>query len=69
MALLTDNDMVVHRHAKQSARFHNAVGNLNVGAARLRVSARVIMRQNYRHRTDVQRTADDFTRVDRSLVD
>ena len=65
----TDDHVVVHGNPQQPPGFGDALGDLDVGAARLRASARVVVDQNQRGGAEVEAASDHFARVDRGFVD
>lgn len=69
MALSTDDDMVVHHDAEQAACLGDPACDLDVGPAGLGIPAGVVVHEDHRGRTHVERLTDDLARVDRRLVD
>lgn len=69
MPLAPDDHMIVDHHAEQPAGLGDALGDLDVGAARLGRAAGVIVNQDQRARSQVERLADHLARMDRGLVD
>ena len=60
--------MVVNGDTQKPSGLGNALGDLNIGLARLGISARVIMHQNQRASTNIEAALDHFARVNTGLV-
>lgn len=69
MALAADDDVIVHRYPEVPASLHDPLRNLDVGAARLGVSARVVVDEDQRGGADVEAASDHFARMDGGFVD
>ena len=61
--------MVVDGHAHVPPGLGDALGDLDVGAARLGIARGVVVDEDHRGGADVHRPADHFARMDRGLVD
>ncbi len=69
MALAPDDDVIVDGDAHVPSGLGDALGDLDVGAARLGRAGGVVVDKDHRGCPDVHRPADHLARVDRSLVD
>ena len=69
MAFASDDYVIVDHHPQQPPRLGNALGDLDVGTARLGRAGGMIMDQDQRAGAQVERLADHFARVDRGFVD
>ena len=69
MAFPPDDDVVVDDDPEQPPGFRDAARDVDVGPARLRVAARVVVHQDQCARAYVERFLDHFARMDRRLVD
>ena len=62
VAVLADDEVVVHRDAKRACDLHDRLRHLDVGARRCRVATRVIVQKQVT-RTSVQILFDFFART------
>ena len=69
MAVLADDDMVMNRDTEGPRRVANIPCDCDILAAGRAVSARMVMDQYDRCRSQSQRPFDDFAGVDRCLID
>src|SRR5690606_772951 len=69
VALATDDHVVVDGDPEVSSGLHDALGDLDIGTARLGAAARVVVHEDERGGAEVESAADHLTRVDRRLVD
>lgn len=58
----------MHHNSEQPASFRNAVSDLDIRPARLRIAARVVVHQNQCAGTNIERLPNDFAGVDCRLV-
>ena len=68
MTISSDDDMIVDDYPEQTSGLGNAVGDRYVRATGFRITARVVVHQNERGRSDVEGLANHFARVDRRFV-
>lgn len=61
--------MIVDRDAQQAPGFCNTLGNLDVRATGLGIATGMVVYEDQRGRSDVQRLADDLARMDCRFID
>lgn len=69
MIAAADDHMIVNHYAEVLTSLGDPGCNRNVGAAGLRIAARMVVHQDQGSRTDVETLSDDLARVDRPFVD
>jgi len=69
VAVLADDDVIVHGNAEQARHRDNLLRHLDVGARRRRVAGRMIVHQDDGGRRKLERPLDHVARIDRRMVD
>ena len=69
MAVLADDDVVVHGNAERLGNVNDRLRHLDVGVARRRVAGRVIVHQDQRRGGQFERALDHLARIDRRMID
>jgi hypothetical protein len=69
VALLADDDVVVHRDAEGLRHLDDLAGHLDVGARRGRIARGMVVHQDDGGGGELQRALDDFARIDRRVID
>ncbi len=69
MAVLADDNVIVHGNAEQARHRDNLLRHLDVGARRRRVAGRMIVHQDDGGRRKLERPLDHLARIDRRMVD
>ena len=69
MAFAADDQVIVDRYSERSPGLGDALGQLDVGAARLGIAAWVIVHQGDCGCPQIHRTANNLSGLDRRLID
>jgi len=69
MAVLADDEMIVHGNAERARDLDDRPRHVDIGARRRRVAGGMVVHQNDRGRGELERALDHFARVNWSVVD
>src|SRR6185437_12896760 len=69
MAMLADNDVVMHGNAERLGDIDDRLGHLDVGLRGRWIAGRMVVHQDYGGRRQFQRALDYFARIDRRVID
>ena len=69
MALLADDDVVMHHDAKVLGRRHDLLGHLDIGARRSRVASGVIVHEHDRRGRQLERPLHHLAHIDGGVID
>ena len=69
MAILADDDVVVHRNAERSRHRDDLLRHLDVGMRRRRIAGWVIVDEDHGCGRKLERPFDDLARIDRCVID
>ena len=69
MAVLADDDVVVHGNAERSCHRDDLLRHLDVGMRRCRIAGRMIVDEDHGCRRKLESPFDDLARIDRRVID
>ena len=69
MALLADNQMIMHRDIERFADLHDLVGQTDVVGGRLRITRWVVVHENQGAGAELERPAQDLPWIDGRMID